>query len=332
MGDIPYYYGRSDCENGYPSGDVDFPFSNPKDVIFEFPVATLGWSHVSQFFQDRFDLSNRDIIGLIAGAHSIGNAHERISGFTTSWDVADDVFDNQFISVLYSEDPIAGIAFGVTQVYAQTTINPAQEGSLPQWSVEMSPFLISILNLDDPLIFDPPHTKLFLALNSDFSMVYDISYYIENGLELDIDCVSNAALFCDASEETILTAPRGFENSIFNKDKTSEQLGEQTECGENESCCEYIQCPIQCEGGMSRYQELIANVTRLLSDDNEFIEDEMMDCPAALGKRYSSHLNPDVRVPNTNLGNDFSQAFLKMITLGYVEPNGNNLLRIVGDE
>lgn len=340
-GDIPYYYGRSDCDNGYPFSNVDYSFSNPNDVTFRFPDGLQGWKHISQWFKSRFTwnnnkFTNRDVISLISGGHSVGIAHERISGFSGPWDFTPNTLDNELISVLFGETYILNLPFlQITQNWIQEIRNPNVQGSKSQWQIPQPESIIEQFNLDDPSIFDPPLLSLNLALNSDISMVYDISYYIENGIQESIDCVTNAKLVCPINE-TILTAPRSnnikFTNFNTNVTNPYDELGEQLECGVNEVCCEYVQCPIQCEGGYDRFNRIINNATLFSNLENDNKQD--FDCPAALAYKYNMQSKQDTLFENRLLGQHFAKAFLKMITIGYVDENDNSnvLLQIVGDE
>ena len=66
-------------------------------------------------------------------------------------------------------------------------------------------------------------------------------------------------------------------------------------CGVDEECCQYIQCPIQCEGGINQFNELVDN------DLLDGLEDDS-NCPAALAKRYSINGTQNAEPGNGNLG------------------------------
>eukprot|EP01084_Bolivina_argentea_P315053 545765_1 len=342
-GDIPYYYGRSDCQNGYTdgSGGVEYEFSNPKGVIFEFPDALQGWKHTSEFFKSRFSFgkkknkfTNRDIISLISGAHSMARAHVKISGYSGAWDFTPQTLDGEFISILFNEDYSFSPQFTNTTIQnLNTSIRTNEPGAQPQWSMKQHPGELALFPILS--ILNPPVSAFENNLNTDISMVYDISYYIErsqtNAVANGINCQTNAEALCtldingnelNINDQIILTAPRG-RSSLYNKGKTGEQLGEQYECKYGQNCCKFIQCPIQCEGGLKRYNELIGGNLDKLSDN--------LNCPAALAKRYSNQFSPNWVKSNHDLGADFTKAFTKMITIGYSDRDGDVMLKVVGE-
>eukprot|EP01084_Bolivina_argentea_P223729 378485_1 len=313
-GDIPYYYGRSDCDNGYATGQVPFPFANPPQVAFTFPDPLKGWKHTSEFFKSRFSwcgksFTDRDIIALICGAHSMGRAHAKMAGFSGSWDFTTQTLDGEFCSILFNEDFILSrSATNVQNLNQSFKTNIA--GAKPQWNMLQD--VDELAKYPELQQMNPPVTSFLNNLNTDISMVYDISYYIENGLEQNIDCQTNAHDLCEV-DEIVLTAPRGT-TSLFNKNKSGKQLQEIYECPDGETCCKYIQCPIQCDGGMKRYNQLIS-----IQENTDLI---YLRCPAMLARRYSNKLSNDWSESNFKLGSDFVTAFTKMITIGYADCNG----------
>eukprot|EP01083_Nonionella_stella_P201254 736379_1 len=109
LDDIPYLYGRVDCES-----DEDPYHPYHKSSLHPLPQATRGWTHMSDFFKTKFGwddneftdnyFTNKDIVGLISGAHSIGRAHEKVSGFSGQWDFTEDTIDNMFISKMFNQN------------------------------------------------------------------------------------------------------------------------------------------------------------------------------------------------------------------------------------
>eukprot|EP01084_Bolivina_argentea_P004666 8856_1 len=325
---IPYFVGRQDCDNGYEEGEVEYPWSNPSGVYFDFPQAELGWYHTSSIFKSRFGwatqktdqeyFTNRDIIALISGGHSMGRAHEKISGYSGGWDFGPEALDPQFISILHGED-FTFTRFGVKQNLNLSQRTPT---SNIQWQMKQNDAIFAAFRvLQDPVFFDPIIESFAMSFNTDVSMVYDLSYWIDNKDSFGITCQTNAKSICEDGQ-IILTAPRGNITSL-NKGKSSQELGELLECpvGGQTTCCQYIQCPIQCKGGWTVYQDIING--RWIDDEGEiktirqFPDNE--DCPAAISKKYVGGLTPEWEIPNADLGQDFAKAFTKMITIGYVD-------------
>eukprot|EP01084_Bolivina_argentea_P004668 8858_1 len=332
--DIPYYYGRKDCINGYEGSDPSLPgyFSNPPGVTFEFPDESLAWDHIVDIMKEHFSwrgdpnyFTNRDIIALVSGAHSVGRAHEKISGYSGGWDFGPDTIDPEFISILHHQDWTFTEFHEFTQNLNQSIRNPisGNPNAKPQWSMDQGPVVQQLF----PFIFavTPPVTSFEMNFNSDVAMVYDLSYYIENDRKFDIDCQTNAYGLCPTGE-IVLTANRGVNPALYNFGKTGEELDEQYVCLSGEICCEFIQCPINCQGGRKEY-------LRILEEEDIRQLDDNINCPAAISRKYSGNLHSNDWVnPNYDLGHDFSAAFKKMITIGYVQPNGNIKLRTVQSE
>eukprot|EP01083_Nonionella_stella_P224525 799135_1 len=195
----------------------------------------------------------------------------------------------------------------------------------PQMGVLQSDDMMSLIPV--AMMMDPPFIQWNLALNTDFSLLWDISWYMENEKWFTIDCNSHAASKCPDGS-IVLTAPRS-QNALytkFNIGKDGTELGEIYECPEGEVCCELIQCPVQCQGGINEFNRLIAdNEIDTLTDDS--------DCPHALAYRYSMKDKRDVLVENRNMGIDYANAFKKMITVGYYDRKKEEFeLNTVGDE
>mmetsp|Transcript_77922 Transcript_77922/g.95427 ORF Transcript_77922/g.95427 Transcript_77922/m.95427 type:complete len:550 (-) Transcript_77922:233-1882(-) len=302
--EIKYYYGRKDC-----------PTSPFHDKMFLFPDAVeWSWNDIELYFKSRFNMTNKDIVSLIMAGHSVGNAFQNISGLTGIWDFSDDILDFYFVSRLFNED-LESRAFlsiigntPVETVYYQRIIdpNPKYEAK-KQWCFNYTDFADEFFQLTPRF-----GTNCFeMAFNTDISIVYDLSWYHENGLNQDIDCYTNTTILCNDGD-IILTAKRG--NSSINKMELNDEI---YECPVNETCCPYIQCPIQCNGGINKFNEYLLNIDTIDPD---------LDCPAIYAKKYSHMLSVNHTYNNRKMGIDFIESWTKMITIGYVDQNGNVLL------
>ena len=72
--EIPYYFGRKDCDH------------SPYGVEMKrLPSAFRGWDETYKYMQDNCGMDERETIAIL-GAHTLGHAHEYYSGFgTKSW-------------------------------------------------------------------------------------------------------------------------------------------------------------------------------------------------------------------------------------------------------
>eukprot|EP01084_Bolivina_argentea_P094703 170273_1 len=401
--DIPYLYGRVDCE----ADDPNIPYQNPASSSFTLPTASLGWSHQSYFFKSRFNwdsnkfeneyFTNKDIVGLISGGHSIGRAHEKISGFSGQWDFSEDTIDNQWISTMFNQEfgttnfgpgrPVFGplCPLVINESYGEFSACPlpydpdtcdydpsvcplpdghplklsngqcvGQTGPSRYYKIEAEMFddlkirpsenfyictffaadqnwnMSMVGNFGNPqfgmpqtpeglslfppvLELDPPLTSMTVALNTDMSLLWDLSWYLENNKYFQIDCNTHAVDQCPQGS-VVLTANRS-QNTVytkFNIGKNGDDLGEIYECPDDEICCELIQCPVQCEGGIKEFNRLVENnLIDTLSDDS--------DCIHALSFRYSAQNKKDTQQANRNMGIDYANAFKKMISIGYYD-------------
>eukprot|EP01083_Nonionella_stella_P214969 774136_1 len=397
-------------------------------------MASKGWTHMADFFKTRFGwdsikfpndeyFTNKDIVALIAGAHSVGRGHELISGFTGQWDFTPDTVDNSWISAMFNEEfgspnfgpgiPSSLPGFGCIPTDDYTInactlpYNPDEcqydprvcplpdghplklpngkcvntgllgedgvstyfiapafgPGALPfpfplpemlcgfftannnwnqsqinvgiQFGISQSMDGLNRVGGGSPLRLDPPLKKFQLALNTDMALLWDLSYYLENGRDFDIDCNSHAGSehggMCEP-QQIILTAPRSQNSDFtdFNIGKSGTELGEIYTCPTGGDCCAHIQCPVQCQGGLKRFNELAVDT------DDYLTLDDTSDCPAALAYRYSMGNKRQAGPSNRRMGVDFANAFNKMITIGYVKRKVNAddevELIVIGDE
>lgn len=84
-------YGRKDC--------LTSP-NSPRD--FGFPDAHKDLNHVMDVFGDGMGMTERQVVALV-GAHTMGMATPKNSGFQGPWKVPANSFDNRFYSVLISD-------------------------------------------------------------------------------------------------------------------------------------------------------------------------------------------------------------------------------------
>ena len=89
---ITLKYGRKDCLSSPNTTDIE-GFPNPHGNLTE----------VLDVFQINMNMTKRDVVALI-GAHTLGNAGIRRSGFRGPWVPREDVFDNDFYIQLQDPD------------------------------------------------------------------------------------------------------------------------------------------------------------------------------------------------------------------------------------
>lgn len=88
-------YGRKDC-----------PTSPRSTQFVEFPNAHGNLSHVFDIFQDQMNMTMRQVVVIIGGAHSLGDAAPNRSGFRGPWAPPTNRFDNAFFRRLRSPNNI----------------------------------------------------------------------------------------------------------------------------------------------------------------------------------------------------------------------------------
>ena len=88
MPNITVKYGRRDCPTS-PMTTVDHLFPDPHGNL----------THILEFFGTGMNMTIREVVALI-GAHSLGSASVRRSGFVGPWAPPTDRFDNGFYSQL----------------------------------------------------------------------------------------------------------------------------------------------------------------------------------------------------------------------------------------
>ena len=90
--DMTIRYGRTDCATS-PNSPLDSGF----------PDAHRDLDHVMEIFRDGMGMTERQVVALI-GAHTMGMATPRNSGFQGPWAPPTDRFDNAFFRTLVSNN------------------------------------------------------------------------------------------------------------------------------------------------------------------------------------------------------------------------------------
>eukprot|EP00892_Ulva_mutabilis_P004287 jgi/Ulvmu1/222/UM001_0226.1 len=86
---VPLFFGREDA----PSC-TGFTKQNPEAV---FPSASVGYVPTVAYFQDNFNFTVNETVAIL-GAHSLGLASPKGSGFDGAWTIAPNTLDNTFFS------------------------------------------------------------------------------------------------------------------------------------------------------------------------------------------------------------------------------------------
>ena len=118
-------------------------------------------------------------------------------------------------------------------------------------------------------------------------MAFDLRYWLDNGLENNITCHSDAHSVCG----NLVVLVDGYEDETV-----LETVGE-------ENICEIKQCPLQCpdgNGGFDRFENIKENLDDL---------DENTDCIRAIVEIFANN--------NSVFTDTFARAFTKMIQTGY---------------
>eukprot|EP01084_Bolivina_argentea_P142765 250776_1 len=142
---IPYYFGREDCST---SPNVNESTTNIK----VFPQGSSGWDDIFEWMSDNLELNTEESVALI-GAHTLGQAHEDVSGFENQWVTDWDAFNNQFYIDLSSE------------TWQQVTV---EDSGKMQWSRD---------DLD-----------IFMMLNNDIALWKDIDSFINDTTTGRVTC------------------------------------------------------------------------------------------------------------------------------------------------
>eukprot|EP01084_Bolivina_argentea_P223183 377646_1 len=295
-GDIPYLIGRKDCDTSpYASDDAQFiPFK-----------ATDGWDTISKDMKKRFGLStNQQVVSLIGGGHSVGGGHAKISGFVGGWDLTREAVDNAFFQLLINKEPLSPIVGLNVDFYQAREIDVDLPDlvELNDGIITNRQFLIDIPEHVQPIIFltSPPRPRSLKYLNCDVSMAFDLRKYINNGLENDIQCHTDAFSVCGDKIVQI----DGYETIQDNIN--------------GEAICEIKQCPLQCPdgaGGFSRFNAILEKGDLYNINPNS-------DCIYAFVEQFAAD--------NTLFSQIFMEAFKRMIITGYRKGNSEeNVLDVV---
>eukprot|EP01084_Bolivina_argentea_P223186 377649_1 len=232
-GDIPYLIGRKDCPTS--------PHAAPDAIFIPFK-ATDGWDNIAPDMKYRFGLdTSQQVVALIGGGHSIGGGHAKISGFTGGWDLTREALDNAFFQMLINREPVSTIIGQNIDFYQAREIDVDLPDliALNNGEITNTQFLIDIPKHIQPLTFltSPPRDRgLIKMFNSDVALAFDLRKYVNNGLENDIQCHTDANSICG--------------------DKIVLIDGYEIDVDDNADVCEFKQCPLQCpddSGGFNRF-------------------------------------------------------------------------------
>jgi len=88
--------------NNLEFGRVDCSESPHESALHDYPNPRLDWQHVKEAMgaASVFGLTNDEIVALIAGAHSLGDASLQNSGFEHPWDATENTADNIFVCTM----------------------------------------------------------------------------------------------------------------------------------------------------------------------------------------------------------------------------------------
>ena len=124
MPNITIRYGRRDCATS--------PITN---AIHKFPNPHGNLLHVLDFFGNGMNMTNREVVALL-GAHSLGQATLRNSGFDGPWAIPMDRFDNGFYREL------------VTNGWVQDEVNDTMSAVYPNVRYQWNRVNLFMLNSD----------------------------------------------------------------------------------------------------------------------------------------------------------------------------------------
>ena len=262
-------FDRGTCCVNYGAGD--------SSLNEDFPDARLGWTHAQEYLSTKFpSMSRHEMVALISGAHSIGRGHLRLSGYAGIWDPTPNVIDNVYHLELTQKLDF----FGDLMNWQSGKLTEENSNAQSQFFLDNE---YSRLGL--------PQDALFLMLNCDIELAYDLSYYIDRELFDDIDCSTRANDWCAREQNgTRVLYP-----------------GEEPNAGEIEGIdyCSLKQCKFNCnnENGDSEAE------LQSYKDNNYQNIPSSGSCPAAWIFEFADD--------NEKLGEVFVQGFIKMITAGY---------------
>lgn len=290
-GDIPYLIGRQDCDTSPETkpGFVFEPF-NPFD----------GWDITSTELKKRFGFdNNREVVAIIGGGHSVGNGHFKISGFVGGWDISQDAVDNDYFKTLLNRDATAQVIGLNLDFYQAREIDFDLPDlmELINGSRTKRNFLVNIPPAIQPILFletSPFRPRNFKYFNVDVSMAFDLRKFVENGDGDNVTCHTDAFSVC--GDKMVL---------IDGYEIDTEGIDEQT-------ICEFKQCPLQCpdgNGGFDRFNDTLTN-------EDLYDIDPDTDCIRAIYELFARD--------NVIFMQTFAEAFTKMISTGYKKGKSDN--------
>lgn len=159
---IPYYFGRKTCGSSSAPGINSTAECDAGLKVFPSPI--LGWDAVFTWFNDNFDLDERETVAVL-GAHTLGRAHAEATGFVASeitgpWVFRGDRLDNTYYTDLLNS------ANGWEQ-------EMAQNNSLFLWVATTH-----TTNTDD----------FFIMLGADMALVHNFDAYFVDESTGEVTC------------------------------------------------------------------------------------------------------------------------------------------------